>query len=146
LRWREVVAAFIKADYLWLIPAAVLYAISIWGKVVRWRLLFCPRQDIRQSRLFAAMMVGYMGNTILPSRLGEVARAYLVSKGEEEREGGEGVSVTLALSTIVVEKVLDISLCCFFWPCSCLSSPCLPGCTARALSWAWLSWLYSPSS
>jgi uncharacterized protein (TIRG00374 family) len=121
-----VVAAFIKADYLWLIPATVLYAISIWGKVVRWRLLFYPRQDIRQSRLFAAMMVGYMGNTILPARLGEVARAYLVSKAErggkigevtegtKSKEGGEEMSVTLALSTIVVEKILDILILLLF--------------------------------
>jgi uncharacterized protein (TIRG00374 family) len=53
------------------------------------------------------MMVGYMGNTILPARLGEVARAYFIGKTE-------ALSKPLALSTIIVEKVLDVCILLLF--------------------------------
>jgi len=107
VHFAEVAAALAGVNYLWLLPAFVLHAASIWGKVIRWGMLFYPREGIRRSNLFAAMMVGYMGNTILPARLGEVARAYFVGKTE-------GLSKSLALSTIVVEKVLDVCILLLF--------------------------------
>ena len=107
VHFAEVVAALSGANYLWLLPAAILYAASIWGKVIRWGVLFHPREGIRRSNLFAAMMVGYLGNTILPARLGEVARAYFIGKTE-------GLSKSLVLSTVVVEKVLDVCILLLF--------------------------------
>jgi uncharacterized protein (TIRG00374 family) len=48
-------------------------------------------------------MVGQMLNTLLPARAGEVSRIYLI--GEEET-----VNRTTALSTVVVEKVVDLAM------------------------------------
>jgi uncharacterized protein (TIRG00374 family) len=46
-------------------------------------------------------MISYLWNTILPARLGEVVRAYVVSRSEK-------VGVARVLSTILLEKILDI--------------------------------------
>jgi uncharacterized protein (TIRG00374 family) len=48
----------------------------------------------------AVLFIGQAANALLPARLGEIARAYLI--GEIE-----GVDKALALSTVIVEKALD---------------------------------------
>lgn len=101
VRFREVGDALSKANYLWLIPAVAAIVASIAVRAVRWRLLFHPQRDLRLSSLFGAMNVGYLVNDLLPLRLGEVVRAYLLSQVER-------VSVAHALSTVAVERVLDM--------------------------------------
>jgi uncharacterized protein (TIRG00374 family) len=57
--------------------------------------------SVRFPRAFAALTEGYLLNNILPFRLGELGRAYLVGYG-----GGIGTS--RALGSIVVERVIDV--------------------------------------
>jgi uncharacterized protein (TIRG00374 family) len=100
--FQEVLTALKQANYAWLLPASLPFAGTIISKVLRWQLLFPgDYKRIRREKLFSALMISYALNTILPARLGELGRAYVI--GETE-----GVSKSLALSTIVVEKVLDI--------------------------------------
>jgi uncharacterized protein (TIRG00374 family) len=100
--YREVLDALQQANYLWLLPAALPFAGTIASKVLRWQLLFPgDHSKIRRGKLFSALMISYALNTIFPARLGEVARAYVI--GETE-----GLSKSLAFSTIIVEKVLDV--------------------------------------
>jgi uncharacterized protein (TIRG00374 family) len=100
--YREVLNALAQANYAWLIPAALPLAATIACKVFRWQLLFPgDHSRIRRSKLLSALMISYALNTILPARLGEVARAYVIGESEN-------LSKSLAFSTIVVEKVLDV--------------------------------------
>ena len=46
------------------------------------------------------LVIGYMGNNVLPARAGEVLRAYVLRKNEN-------VSITASLATIVLERVFD---------------------------------------
>ena len=45
-------------------------------------------------------MIGFMGNSVLPLRLGEFIRAYMLTKQE-------GIPFSLGLGTIVMERILD---------------------------------------
>jgi uncharacterized protein (TIRG00374 family) len=100
--FRKVLSALQQANYVWLLPALFPYVGTLISKVLRWQLLFPgDYKRIRREKLFSALMISYALNTIFPARLGELARAYVI--GETE-----GLSKSLALSTIVVEKVLDI--------------------------------------
>lgn len=100
--YREVITALRQADYVWLIPASIPLAATIASKVLRWQLLFPDEHPrVRRSNLLSALMISYALNTILPARLGEVARAYVIGQSEN-------LSKSLAFSTIVVEKVLDV--------------------------------------
>jgi uncharacterized protein (TIRG00374 family) len=72
------------------------------AKTARWQLLFYPRhRQRRYGKLLAILFIGQMINIVVPARLGELARAYLV--GEIE-----GESKALALGTIAVEKAVDL--------------------------------------
>lgn len=106
--FREVLAALRNANYFWLLPASLPYVGTLASKVLRWQLLFLPEHDsVRRRKLFSALMISYALNTILPARLGELARAYVLGETEQ-------LSKPLILSTIVVEKVLDVLTLLFF--------------------------------
>ena len=77
------------------------YIVVVILKLTRWRLLFYPTNVVGYHRLFSALMISYLWNTILPARLGEVVRAYAVSRSEK-------IGVARVLSTVLLEKILDI--------------------------------------
>jgi glycosyltransferase 2 family protein len=59
------------------------------------------------GRLFRVLVIGFTVNNLLPARLGEVARAYLLWRGERIEPGA-------TIATIVLERVLDgLTLCAF---------------------------------
>jgi uncharacterized protein (TIRG00374 family) len=70
---------------------------SLWLRAWRWYYLFPPGS--RPTHLFNALMIGYMGNNLLPLRAGEVVRAYVVAR--------RGERFWTVLATIVVERALD---------------------------------------
>ncbi|BDG07575.1 lysylphosphatidylglycerol synthase transmembrane domain-containing protein [Anaeromyxobacter paludicola] len=88
------------ADYRWLVPYfAILVAIHF-IRTVRWGILLEPVARIPFARLNAVSAVGFMALMILPFRLGEFARPYLVAERPRVR-------VSAALSSVVVERVAD---------------------------------------
>ena len=101
LQWAEVGTALRHANYFLLLPAAIVMFFSLYFRAIRWGVLFHPRTDLRVGALMGTMNIGYSVNNLLPLRVGELVRAYLI--GEAER-----VSAVHALSTIVVERVLDV--------------------------------------
>jgi glycosyltransferase 2 family protein len=94
------VEAVLSANY-WLI-LLVLPATIIWLMVrgIVWRTLLRGRASYRD--VFWTLCEGYLLNTVLPFRLGEVGRAFLL--GRKARLGFMDV-----LSTIIIERVLDVA-------------------------------------
>ena len=101
LQWAEVGSALRDANYLLLLPAAIVMFLSLYFRAIRWGVLFHPRTDVRVGALMGTMNVGYSVNNLLPLRVGELVRAYLIGEAQQ-------VSTAHALSTIVVERVLDV--------------------------------------
>ncbi|MBI4390982.1 MAG: flippase-like domain-containing protein [candidate division NC10 bacterium] len=97
----EVREALSRVRWGLVVLVVALYFVGAWLRAVRWRLLFREPEAVSVGNLFAATLVGYMGNNLLPARLGEVARAYLVG-----RRGT--LSLGYALGTVVVDRVLDV--------------------------------------
>jgi uncharacterized protein (TIRG00374 family) len=93
-------AAFRDADYRWIVPAAACSFASVVFRAARWRALLFPAA-IRLGRVFGILAIGQSVTALLPFRLGDVARIYLLGDLE-------GRSKAWALSTIVLERVLDI--------------------------------------
>jgi len=101
IHWSELWAALSGANYWLLAPALILiYAIS-WVRAWRWRLLMHPDTAIPLRRMFNFVNIGYLYNNILPAKVGEVIRAYLVGR---ETSGGIGK----AFSTLLIERLLDV--------------------------------------
>lgn len=99
--WREVMGALGRVQYLPLIPCVLLVFLGHILRALRWRILMAPIKVVRTGRLFSALMIGYVVNSITPAHLGELVRAYVLGRRE-------GISASSVLATIVVERVIDI--------------------------------------
>jgi uncharacterized protein (TIRG00374 family) len=114
------------ADYAYVIPAFLLSLVSLWVRAVRWRFLLRPVKTIGIGTLFDATAIGFMGNNLLPARLGELMRAHVIG-------GKEKISRSAALATIVVERVFDgFTLLLFLAVVLVVWSPGFPGWLRKA--------------
>lgn len=95
-------AALRSADYRYLLPALAAQASCFFLKGNAWRYLLRPaKKNISPLATTSVLIVGLMVNNLLPAKMGELARAYLM--GERER-----LPKSLCLSTVLVEHLLDI--------------------------------------
>lgn len=69
-----------RINWGWIIAAVVLDILSYLCQGLRWRLLLLPRGKISSLRTTQAIYIGLFTNEIVPMRLGEVVRAYLISR------------------------------------------------------------------
>jgi len=100
LHLEEIWAALQGANYWWLIPGVAIYFISVWFRAWRWGFLLRGSKRVPANRLFPVVVIGYMGNDILPLRLGELLRAYVLWRKE-------GINVGTTLTTAVLERLFD---------------------------------------
>ena len=96
----EVWAALQGANYWWLIPGVAVYFVSVWFRAWRWGFLLRGCKRVSANRLFPVVVIGYMGNDILPFRLGEVLRAYVLWRKE-------AINVGTTFTTAVLERLFD---------------------------------------
>jgi len=90
----------LSADYHTLMLAGLITILQFPVRAYRWKFLLMPRKRIRFLPLLSATMIGFMANNILPARLGEFVRAYMISRSER-------ISGSSAMATIVVERLFD---------------------------------------
>lgn len=89
------------ANPVLLLLATAAATFVFWIRAWRWKALVDPvhRGTSFRSR-FAAVSIGFMGNNLLPARIGEFARAYAFSRIEP-------VPLVASFSTLVIERLLD---------------------------------------
>ncbi|MGH9176468.1 MAG: lysylphosphatidylglycerol synthase transmembrane domain-containing protein, partial [Vicinamibacterales bacterium] len=96
----DVLRAFGDARYEWLVTASAVSFLTMAIRAERWRLI-CQPVPVSFSRSFGVLSVGASLSSLLPLRLGDLARVYLI--GDLERR-----SKAWAFATLVFERVLDI--------------------------------------
>ena len=78
-------------------------AVQLSLRTIRWRALLAiahPSEPIRLVTLLPILLIGYLGNAVLPARLGEPIRAFLAARAGSLDSG-------IVLGTVVLERVLD---------------------------------------
>jgi len=101
LEWEPFWEALLSINYWILTGGAFLLIFSNVIRAARWKILLSPQKEISRKFLFEATMIGYMGNNVLPFKLGELLRAIVVAKKQTLKVSGVGAS-------IVVERGLDM--------------------------------------
>ncbi len=96
---KQVAETLARSDYRYLVPGVVAVLAYLLARAVRWQLLLGP--GVSLARCFWVTNIGYLVSNVLPFRLGDPARAVVIGRGG-------GVSIPAALSTVVVERVLDM--------------------------------------
>lgn len=97
---KEMGKALGEMNAWYLIPCTALYLFSYVFRSLRWHYLMRPVARVGFMPLFRALMIGFLGNNILPAHLGEFVRAYVLGKSE-------GVSKSATFATIVLERIYD---------------------------------------
>ena len=91
-----------SVDWILILIAVIVMIVSVWVRALRWHIILSPIKDVKTHPLFAAAMIGYFGNSVLPLRLGEFLRAYALNRNEHS------VTFSTAFGTIVIERVVDM--------------------------------------
>ena len=89
-----------SVKYEYVLLACVLIISSVWLRAIRWKYLFKPEDGVETYSLFKYELIGYFGNNVLPLRLGELLRAYILGKRYS-------LSKSYVFGTIVLERILD---------------------------------------
>jgi glycosyltransferase 2 family protein len=97
----ELKAALESADYTLIIFAAFLNGFSFVPRAYRWKLLLKPLKESSFGNAFGCLSVGFMANSVLPARGGELLRAFIIGKIEN-------ISKSASFATILIERVLDL--------------------------------------
>lgn len=93
--------AILLADVRLLLLAVVLMLIWLGVRALMWRTLL--QEKASYPAVFWTMNEGYLLNNVLPFRLGEVARAFILSRKAP-------VGFWEVLSTIILERILDLTM------------------------------------
>jgi uncharacterized membrane protein YbhN (UPF0104 family) len=97
------VGRVLAVDPRWLLLPVLVVMVQLGIRSVRWAGLLTavgPR-PIRARQAVGPLAVGYLGNTVLPARLGEVVRIVLISRRA-------AVPATPATASVVVERGVDL--------------------------------------
>jgi len=85
----------------WLVAVFFANLLNTWIEASRWRLMLgSVKRNVRSSSTFSAMLVGVVGNAVLPLRLGDGARAYFLARREK-------VPVASSLATVMLDRMMD---------------------------------------
>lgn len=99
----DFIARLSSVNYWWILISIALAIISHFLRAYRWNLMLSPfGYNLTTSRTFLAVMSTYIANLALP-RLGEITRCGIIKKTD-------GVSMTTALGTVVVERLIDVMI------------------------------------
>jgi glycosyltransferase 2 family protein len=99
----------VSTDLRWVALTLVMVPFQVLLRTARWRLLLPRRADGSRPpllRVMPVLLIGYFGNLILPARLGEPVRAYLLARRER-------LSLARVLGSVLLERVIDLATLAF---------------------------------
>ena len=83
-----------------LITSTAIYISTYYFRGIRWRMMLIKVKKISIWKMTKYVIIGFMTNNILPARLGEFARALIIS-------GKEKISARASFASVVLERVFD---------------------------------------
>lgn len=108
LHIHEIAPVFANVSWFWVLMAVLANFSSIMLKVSSWKIIFDNSfKDVRGhwTDLTSSLMIGFLVNALVPARVGELARAYVISRRQTLR--GKPLSRSTVIGTIVLERVFD---------------------------------------
>jgi uncharacterized protein (TIRG00374 family) len=104
---REIGQSLLNVNLSYFTITVLLTFFAFFLRAIRWQILLNPSKKLPLPLVYHATMIGFMCNFVLPARIGELIRAYLI--------GARGnMSKSSAFATIIIERVLDVFIISFF--------------------------------
>ncbi len=99
--WPLLKNAMKEANYWFVIPATALTLLILLVRAIRWQGFLSHIKDVPVINLLSITSIGFMANNILPARVGEVLRPFILYKKE-------GVKFSTSVATVIVERIFDM--------------------------------------
>ncbi len=99
-RWNEMWTSLKSANWIMVLPFLLSLAVIHVARTLRWGNLLSGMERIRFKSLNEASAIGFMMLIILPFRLGEFARPFLIAQRSQVRRSA-------AMTTVVLERIVD---------------------------------------
>ena len=107
--------------------ALILGSANLLVRAARWRVLLSAAGHVPFGLTFWIMVVGYLGNSILPMRAGDLGRSYLIGRRA-------GMGGTFALATTLAERVMDAGFLVVVGGTALVGHPAIPVGLSRGLA------------
>jgi uncharacterized protein (TIRG00374 family) len=93
----------------WTVPVYFLLILVFnWFRAIRWRFLLRSMAEVPKRRLFVVSCIGFAAILMMPFRIGEVVRPYMIRTRPSDRQAGErAITLTAATSSVVAERIID---------------------------------------
>lgn len=99
--WGEVWTSFMAANPLWLTLGLIAILLSFFIRIWRWGYIVNPVTPVSFWHLFSATQIGFLGNFILPARIGEVIRALALSRSQR-------IPFPKTMAYVAVDRLTDL--------------------------------------
>jgi uncharacterized protein (TIRG00374 family) len=100
VNWQEMLQTVRRARLEYLAIACVVATTAHFVRSLRWRVLLSAEKVLPPGTVFWATMVGYLGNSFLPARAGELIRSVAIGRQAD-------LSTSFVLATALTERILD---------------------------------------
>lgn len=95
-------AASRTASWTWIAAAALVNLLSVVVDAARWSMILAGIRQVSIPSALEALLLGWLGNAVLPLKLGEGARAWALARRE-------GLPLGTVLSTVLLDRAVDAS-------------------------------------
>lgn len=99
--WKTFRGALFSGDIAYIGLGVVLILATIPVRGIRWRIFMEPVSKVSVRMTSEATFIGLFGNNILPFKLGELLRSFILARQAS-------VSVMQVFGTVIVERVVDV--------------------------------------
>jgi len=98
--WSELLSAFGETSWLPLLAVLPFLALSYVFRIYRWKVLLGPISRVSFRTATGPLVTGFMVNSLLPGRVGEILRALLLSRKT-------GIPRAASFATVVLARLFD---------------------------------------
>jgi uncharacterized membrane protein YbhN (UPF0104 family) len=105
--WREVADAFILVEWWWIAFAIALNVLSVCARCLSWHVVITqamPPPHPRFRETFSSFSVGLLANSVLPGRIGELARVGVLAR---HLPSGQQIWASLT-GTVFAHRLFDL--------------------------------------
>lgn len=99
--WNTVYLAIRHADWRWLFLAFTAVLASFITRILRWGYIVRSAKAVSFWSMFSATQIGFLGNFVLPGRVGEVIRALVLSRSEK-------IPFSQCFAFVALDRVTDL--------------------------------------
>lgn len=116
--------SFRRFDWRWLFPAVLISLLLQVFRAWRWQLELLPLERIALGRLWVIASIAYMAINLLPVRIGEFVRPWLLSRRSS-------VTFSNVVGNLLIEKTMDSVCIVFYILLGLMTAPALPAWVRR---------------